>query len=79
MGPCYSGCIGVLAGDPIDQRHTCSQFDRASSLLAQTSTNYSPNTFAEASCHLDWDTTMNEEYRSLLENDTWDLVPIPKG
>ena len=22
---------------------------------------------------------MNEEYHSLLENDTWDLVPLPKG
>eukprot|EP00253_Pinus_taeda_P032884 PITA_32884 len=22
---------------------------------------------------------MNEEYRSLLENDTWELVPLPKG
>ena len=22
---------------------------------------------------------MKEEYRSLLENDTWDLVPLPKG
>jgi hypothetical protein len=22
---------------------------------------------------------MNEEYRSLMENDTWDLVPLPKG
>ena len=21
---------------------------------------------------------MNEEYRSLMENDTWDLVPLPK-
>jgi hypothetical protein len=22
---------------------------------------------------------MNEEYCSLMENDTWDLVPLPKG
>ena len=22
---------------------------------------------------------MNEEYRSLMENDTWDVVPLPKG
>jgi hypothetical protein len=36
-------------------------------------------TFAKASGHPDWDTTMNEEYHSLMENDTWDLVPIPKG
>jgi hypothetical protein len=36
-------------------------------------------TFEKASGHLDWDTTMNEEYRSLMENDTCDLVPLPKG
>jgi hypothetical protein len=33
----------------------------------------------KASGHPDWDTTMNEEYHSLMENDTWDLVPLPKG
>ena len=22
---------------------------------------------------------MNEEYHSLIENDTWDIVPLPKG
>jgi hypothetical protein len=38
-----------------------------------------PETFAETSNHPDWYTTMNEEYRSLMENDTWDLVPLPKG
>eukprot|EP00253_Pinus_taeda_P025053 PITA_25053 len=67
----------ALAGDPTDQRH--SHFDRASFLLDQASTNYDLDTFVEASGHPDWDTAMNEEYRSLLENDTWDLVPLPKG
>lgn len=41
--------------------------------------NYDPNTFAEASSHPDWEAVMNEEYHSLLANDTWDLVPLPKG
>eukprot|EP00253_Pinus_taeda_P007153 PITA_07153 len=29
--------------------------------------------------HPYWEVTMNEEYHSLLANDTWDLVPLPKG
>eukprot|EP00253_Pinus_taeda_P018331 PITA_18331 len=70
---------GDLAGDPTDQHRTHSQFERASSLLAQVSANYDPDTFAEASGHPDWDTAMNEEYFSLLANDTWDFVPLPKG
>jgi hypothetical protein len=47
-----------------------------SSLLSQVSETHDPETFAEASGHLDWDTTMNEEYHSLMVNDTWDLVPL---
>eukprot|EP00253_Pinus_taeda_P011295 PITA_11295 len=70
---------GDLVDDPTDQQRRRSQFNRASSLLAQASTNYGPNTFAESSGHPDWDATMNEEYCSLLANDTWDLVPLPKG
>jgi hypothetical protein len=70
---------GDLVGDPSDQRRTRSQFQRASSLLAQVSETHDPETFAEASGHADWDTTMNEEYCSLMENDTWDLVPLPNG
>ena len=34
---------GALAGDSIDQRHTHSQFDRTSSLLAQASDSYYPD------------------------------------
>jgi hypothetical protein len=47
--------------------------------LAQVSETHDLETFAEASGHPDWDTTMNEEYRSLMTNDTWDFVPLPKG
>jgi hypothetical protein len=48
-------------------------------LLAQVSETRDPKTFVEASGHPDWETTLNEEYRSLMANDTWDLVPLPKG
>eukprot|EP00253_Pinus_taeda_P011169 PITA_11169 len=70
---------GDLAGDPTDQRRTRSQFERAFSLLAQAPVNHDTDTFAEASGHPHWEAAMNEEYHSLLANDTWDLVPLPKG
>jgi hypothetical protein len=47
--------------------------------LAQVSETHDPKTFVEFLGHLDCDTTMNEEYHSLMENDTWDLVPLLKG
>ena len=34
---------------------------------------------AEASGNPDWDAVMDEEYHSLMANNTWDLVPLPKG
>jgi hypothetical protein len=71
--------VGHLVSDTSDQCRTRSQFQRASSLLAQVSETHDPETFAEASGDPDWDTTMNEEYHSLMENDTLDLVPLIKG
>ena len=50
-----------------------------SSFLAQFFENHDPETFAEASGNLDWDATVDEEYRSLMANNTWDIVPLPKG
>jgi hypothetical protein len=47
--------------------------------LAQVSNIHDPTTFAEASGHPYWDTKINEEYLSLMANDTWDLVPLLKG
>ena len=46
--------------------------------MAQVSKNHDPATFAKASGNLDWDAAMDEEYRSLMANDTWDLIPLPK-
>ena len=40
-----------LAGDPTDRQRTRSQFERASSLLAQVPENPDPKTFEEASIH----------------------------
>ena len=53
---------GDLAGDLRDHRRTCSQFQRASSLLAQFSKNHDPETFAEASGNSDRDAAMDDEY-----------------
>ena len=50
---------GSLVGDPADRRRTCSQFERASSLLAQVLEDLDPETFEEASRHPDWDEAMN--------------------
>jgi hypothetical protein len=47
--------------------------------LYQVSNIHDPKTFEEALGHPDWDTTMNEEYLSLMVNDTWDIVPLLKG
>ena len=47
--------------------------------MAQVSKTRDLETFAEALGHLDWDTSINEEYQSLMESDTWDVVPLLKG
>eukprot|EP00253_Pinus_taeda_P025994 PITA_25994 len=38
-----------------------------------------PQTYAEANGHPEWEATMDEEYNSLIENQTWDLVPLPSN
>jgi hypothetical protein len=42
--------------------------------LVQSSNPYS---YGEAVGNPFWESTMQEEYNSLLENQTWDLVPVP--
>jgi hypothetical protein len=68
-----------LVSDTLGQRWTCSQFHKSYSLLDQFLETRDPETFAEASGHPDWDTTMNANYHSLMENDAWDLEHLLKG
>jgi hypothetical protein len=71
--------VGDITNDPSYKRRTRSQFQRASSILDQFLETRDLETFVKDSSHLDWDTIMNKEYQSLLENDTWDLAPLLKG
>jgi hypothetical protein len=36
-----------------------------------------PQSYGEVDGNPFWESTMQEEYKSLLENQTWDLVPLP--
>ena len=47
--------------------------------MAQVSENHDPTNFAEDLVNPDWDAAMDEEYHSLMANDIWDIVPLPKG
>ena len=47
--------------------------------MAQVSKNQDLENFAKASGNPNWNVAIDEEYRSLMANDTWDLVPLPKG
>eukprot|EP00253_Pinus_taeda_P004964 PITA_04964 len=38
-----------------------------------------PQSYAKAAGHPFWESAMEDEYNSLLENQTWDLVPLPSG
>jgi hypothetical protein len=38
-----------------------------------------PQSYGEASGNRFWESAMQEEYNSLLENQTWDLVPLLAG
>ncbi|KAH9313288.1 hypothetical protein KI387_028323 [Taxus chinensis] len=67
---------GDLVGDTSDMRCTHSYFIGPHSFFASAS---DPQSFREASDILEWDSAMDEEYSSLMKNDTWDLTPLPKG
>ena len=38
-----------------------------------------PHTYTEASQHPGWQQAMNKEIQAFLDNDTWEVVPLPTG
>jgi hypothetical protein len=38
-----------------------------------------PKSHSKATRNPLWEAAMNEEYFALMDNNTWDLVPLPKG
>jgi hypothetical protein len=80
---------GDLVGDPADTRRTRSNFEEPPIALTVTEPlpsrhlflvqSSDPQSYGEAARNPFWESTMQEEYNSLLENQTWDLVPLPSG
>jgi hypothetical protein len=80
---------GDLVGDPADTRRTRSDFEEPPLALTTTEPlpprhiflvqSSDPQSYGEAAGNPFWESSMQEEYNSLLENQTWDLVPLPSG
>jgi hypothetical protein len=59
--------VALTATEPLPSRHL---------FLVQSS---DPQSYGEAVGNPFWESAMQKEYKSLLENQTWDLVPLPSG
>ena len=75
---------GELAGNPSDPRRTISQFESAlcmkDPLFADKCymmVESDPHTYEYASHDPIWKKSMKEEFNSLQENETWELVTLP--
>jgi hypothetical protein len=78
-----------LAGDPLDSRrnrsqhvdpsHVLSTYEPAMSMYFYMVQSFDPHTYNEVVGNPLWEAAMQEEHESLLENHTWDLVPLPPG
>jgi hypothetical protein len=80
---------GDLVGDPADTRRTQSDFEEPPLALTATKTmppmhlflvqSSDPQSYGKTVGNPFWESSMQEEYNSLLENQTWDPVPLPSG
>jgi hypothetical protein len=80
---------GDLVGDLADTRRTKSNFEEPPIALTSTKPFTSshiflvqssdPRYYGEDNGNPFWESTMQKEYNYLLDNRTWDLVPLPYG
>jgi len=68
---------GPLVGNPSDTRSTRSQHNSLPHAYIAVASH--PQSCNEAFGILEWDKAMEEEHNSLMRNNTWDLVSLPKG
>ena len=68
--------IGPMARDPFNSCQTRAQTSRTR-LLSHAILD-DPQSFSQVTRHLEWDRAMDEEYSSLMKNQTWDIYPLPK-
>jgi hypothetical protein len=80
---------GALVGDPTDTRRNRSDFEKPPLALTATKPfpprhlflvqSSDPQSYGEVAGNPFWESAMQEEHNSLLENQTWYLVPLPLG
>jgi hypothetical protein len=80
---------GDLIGDPADTRRTRSDFEEPPVALTATEPlpsrhlflvqSSDPQSYGEAAGNPFWESAMQDEYNSLLENQTWDMVSLLSG
>jgi hypothetical protein len=79
---------GDLAEDPLDSRTQYHHEEPSHVFLASKPMipmhcymvqYFDLQTYSEAMINPLWEASMQEEYDSLLKNQTWDLVPLPPG
>ena len=80
---------GNLVGDTLYLRRTRSQHVDPSHVLSASEPTipmhcymvqyFDPHTYSEVVVNPLWEEAIQEEHDSLLENHTWDLVPLPPG
>jgi hypothetical protein len=78
-----------IVGDPVDTRRNRSDFEEPPLALISTELmpprhlflveSSNPQSYGEAAGNTFLESAMQEEYNSLLENQTWYLVPLPAG